>query len=289
MNSNYILITPCKNEAETLPALISSILNQTIKPVVWTIIDDDSDDNTEQIINDAMDMCPWIQYLKLNQSQKRDIGIHLAEVMQKAFEHSIIYCNTNSINYFYVGNVDADLTLDSSFFENLIIEFENDSLLGVASGGTDYTVGNKTIPSRAPEDEPSGGHMLIRKKCYEDCGGFPISHAADSVLKAKARMSGWKTKRFEENRALEARDVDSAEGYWIGFCKKGEAAYFINLPLIHVILKATKISSRYPYYGGLPYVLTYLKSMAKRSQRLSDPDLKKYYKNKWKQNIKKRL
>jgi glycosyltransferase involved in cell wall biosynthesis len=289
LNRNYILITPCKNEGENLPSLIRSIADQTIRPVVWTIIDDNSEDNTGNIINDARNKHPWIFYLKLQGNRKRDIGIHLAEVMRTGFEHTINYCRNNSIGYWYIGNVDADLSLDKTFFENLMIEFENDPLLGIASGGTDYTVGNRILPSKAPADEPSGGHMLVRKKCFEECGGFPVSYTADSVLKAKARLKGWKARRYEENRALEARDVDSAEGYWIGFTKKGKASYYINLHPIHVMMNMAKFSLRFPYYVGIPYTLSYVKCTLRREQRLADPELKKYYRNKWKENIKKRF
>jgi len=58
--------------------------------------------------------------------------------------------------------------------------------------------------------------MLIRRACFEDCGGIQITWGWDSTLKAKIR--GWKVKRFEYVKALETRFVGSVEGYWVVMC-----------------------------------------------------------------------
>ncbi|MCX9075811.1 MAG: glycosyltransferase family A protein, partial [Candidatus Methanoperedens sp.] len=225
LTKKYILITPCKNEGKNLPHLINSIAMQTIRPLVWVIIDDGSTDNTPAILKEYIAKFKWIEGISLAESP-RDIGFHLAEIMKKGFAHAIDICKEKRLEYNYLGNVDADLTLQTTFFENLMNEFEKNPRLGIASGGTDHIIGNKKIRARLSKNEPSGGHMLISKACFEECGGMPISYSADSVLKAKARLRGWITMRFEENIATEIRDVDSAEGYWKGFINSGKASYY---------------------------------------------------------------
>ena len=121
--------------------------------------------------------------------------------------------------------MDADLTLPPTFFENLIYELEKDPKLGIVSGGTDHIIDGKKIRAKLSENEPSGGHMLIRRECFEQCGGIPQSYSMDSVIKSKARLIGWGTRRFEENIAVEIRDVGNAEGYLKGFKYKGEAQF----------------------------------------------------------------
>jgi len=217
----YILITPIKNEEVNLPKLIHSIVNQTLKPVLWVIVDDGSVDSSPTIIKDAIkEYGNWIRYIRL-ESNGRDLGLHLAQVIKKGFDFAVEYCKKNQISYNYLGNVDGDLMLEHTFFENIVKEFEKDPKLGIASGGTVFIIKNREIPGEGlPPDEPSGGHMVIRKKCFEECGGIPISYAWDSVLKAKARLRGWKTRRFEENIAIEMRGAGSAEGYWKEFIQK---------------------------------------------------------------------
>jgi hypothetical protein len=164
-------------------------------------------------------------------------------------------------------------------------EFENDTKLGIASSGTKHIIGNKIIHAKVSIDEPSGGHMLIRRNCFGDCGGIPLSYAMDSVLKAKARLRGWKTRRFEKNIATEIRDVSSAEGYWKGFVNKGKASHYLNLHPVHVVVRSFIYSYRRRYYAGVAYLSGYLSSIIKRERKEEDEEVKNYFRNKWKKYL----
>lgn len=278
---NYILITPCKNEAENLPSLVNSVVNQTITPIVWVVIDDGSTDDTPNILNDYQNKYKWIKVLRLEESP-RDLGLHLASVMEKGFNYAIDFCNKEKIVYNYLGNIDGDLTIQDTFFKNLIIEFEKDSKLGIASGGLIVTTADGLRHVKGlPVDEPSGGDMLVRRKCFEDCKGIPQSYAYDSVFKAKARLRGWKTKRCEENLVTEARDVGSAEGYLKGFLHMGKTSYYLNLHPLHVFIRGFHKSMTKPHYGGTVYILSYLYCVLKRSKQVEDEEIKGYFWNKW--------
>jgi len=280
-SKRYLLVTPCKNEGENLPKLIQSVLDQTIIPVLWVIVDDGSTDSTLEILEGAREKYGWIEYIQLKESV-RDLGLHYASVVKNGFDFAAEYCIKNKIKYDFLGNLDADLTLDHAFFENILNGFKMDSKLGVASGGTKHIIGDRIKYAKVEEDEPSGGHMLIRRKCYEECGGYPVSFAPDSVLKAKARLRGWDTKRFEESIATEIRDFSSAEGYWKGYIHKGKASYYMNLNPIHIIFRSVIYSFRRPYYIGIAYFASYFSSFIRREKQIDDDEVKKYFWNKWK-------
>jgi len=280
----YIVITPCKNEGVNLPDLIESMVAQTVRPVVWVIVDDGSADDTPNIIESAMKTQDWIQSIRLD-GGVRDLGLHLAGVVKKGFDYGILYCEENKLEYNYLGNLDGDLTLPSMFYENLMREFENDSSLGAASGGTEHIIGDRIVHAKVSVSEPSGGHMLIRRECFDEIGGVPLSYAVDSVIKAKARIRGWKTIRFEENIATEMRDVNAAEGYWKGFVHKGEIYYYLNHNPLHVAIKIIEYSFRRPYYAGIAYLAGYLDSIVRGKERIKDPEIRRYYWNKWKEHL----
>ena len=284
----YIMLTPIKNEEANLPNLIQSIVDQTVKPVLWVLVDDGSTDNAPEIIKKAIKKHKWIQSIRLGESE-RDLGLHLASVMRDGLDFAIDYCVKNKIDYSYLANLDADLILPNSFFESILKEFEKDSKLGIASGGTKHIIGDRIRYAQVEEDEPSGGHMLIRRACFEDCGSYPLSYSSDSVLKAKARLRGWKTKRFEENIVTEIRDVSSAEGYWKGYVYKGKESYYLNLHPLHVIIKSVIYTFRSPYYIGIAYFLGYFSDFIYRKEQIDDDEIKGYFWNKWKEVIKKRL
>jgi len=281
-SKNYILITPCKNEENNITSLINSIIAQSIKPIIWVIVDDGSTDNTQYLLKEAEDKHKWIKILRLEENP-RDLGLHLAEVMKKGFDYAIGFCKNTGLEYHYLGNVDADLMLNPAFFEKLIVEFEISLDLGIASGGIILTNNNRLKCVKGlPVDEPSGGDMLIRRICFEECGGIPQSYAYDSVLKARARLNGWKTKRFEDNIVIEARDVGNAEGYFKGFSHMGKASHYLNVHPIHVLARGVHKSLKWPYYGGGVYILSYICSFIKKNKQIDDEEIRNYFWNKWK-------
>jgi glycosyltransferase involved in cell wall biosynthesis len=280
----YVIVTPCKNEGGNLPDLIESMIAQTMVPVVWVIVDDGSTDDTPHIAQEAAKKCGWIHVLRMDEGQ-RDLGLHYATVVKMGFDHAISFCEENRLEYGYLGNLDGDLTLPPMFYENLMVEFEKDPELGIASGGTKHIIGDHVRYAKAPADEPSGGHMLMRRGCFEEGGGIPLSYSIDSVLKAKAKLGGWKTIRFEENVATEIRDVNAAEGYWKGFVHKGEASYCLYVHPIHVAAKVIIYSFRKPYYIGLAYMMGYLSSAMRRMNRINDEEVRLYFRNKWRQRL----
>lgn len=281
---NYVVVTPCKNEGENLPDLIASVVAQTVRPVLWAIVDDGSTDDTFQITQDAAEKHEWIHVLRMYEGD-RDLGLHYATVVKTGFDHVISYCKESDLEYSYLGNLDGDLTLSSRFYENLMTEFEKDPELGVASGGTEHIIGDRVRYANVSVNEPSGGHMLVRGECFEECGGIPLSYSIDSVLKAKARLKRWKTKRFEENVATEIRDVHAAEGYWKGFVHKGESSYYLNINPLHVIARVVIYLFKKPYYIGVAYLVGYLHSVIRREERIDDAEVKRYFWNKWKEYL----
>lgn len=285
---NYIVVTPCKNEGENLPDLIASVVAQTIRPVLWVIVDDGSTDDTPRITQEAAEKYEWIHVLWLD-GGNRDLGLHYATVVKAGFDHAISYCIENGLEYGYLGNLDGDLTLPSTFYENLMVEFKKDPELGIASGGTKHIIGDRVRYAKVSVNEPSGGHMLIQRECFEGCGGIPLSYSIDSVLKAKARNRGWKTIRFEENIATEIRSVSSAEGYWKGFVHSGKESHYLNLHPIHVTIRSIMYAFKRPWYIGFAHLLGYLSSVIRREEKIGDEEIKEYFWNKWKSVYKQRL
>lgn len=283
----YIFVTPCKNEEKNIPNLIQSVAAQTIQPSLWVILDDGSIDNTLKIIKEAEEKQKWIQSIRLKEYDgDSDIGLHLSVVMNKAFDYAIEYCKKNGVEYAYIGNVDGDIILEKTFFEKLIKEFEKDDKLGVAGSGTQYIKDDHIVQPKGQEDEPSGGDMLIRRKCFEECSSV-ISSAPiwDSVLKAKAKLRGWKIRRFEYIKATETRDPIINKGYWIGYLHHGKGSYNVNLNPLHVLIKSIKYSCKKPCYFGIAYLVGYFTSLIKREKQIEDEEIKKYFWNKWKKYL----
>ena len=277
MNSRrYIVVTPCKNEEKDIPNLIESMTEQTIRPVLWIIVNDGSTDKTPEIIEESKKKYKWIKSITLEESI-RDLGIHYSYVCKNGFDFAIEYCKEHEIRYNYVGYVDADIFLEEAYFEELIKEFEKDPELGIASGETWYIVGGRLIHPKQQGAIPSGSARLWRRECFEETGGYFLTYAADSVSNVKAKLRGWKIRRFKEYKYTETRMMASANGLWKGWNKLGESAYYLDVHPLFVIVKAIRYLFEKPYYIGLAYFMGYLNSYTNRKEQIADEEIKHYY------------
>lgn len=281
----YIVVTACKNEEENLPNLIESMVSQTIRPVLWVIVDDGSTDKTPEIIKEAIKKHNWIQSIRLGVS-RRDTGLHLTHILKEGFDFAIKFCMENGIDYSFLSNIDGDIILEPTFFGNLITEFEKNPKLGIASGGAKLIIGDRIVYAKVRIDEPSGGHMLIRRKCFEECGGILKSSSWwDATLKRKAELRGWKNRRFEENKVTHKGEPIGADSYWKGYLEHGRRAYHFNTHPIHVIIKGIKYLFKKPYYIGIVYLMGYFKDFILREEQIEDEEIREYFWNKWKKIV----
>jgi glycosyltransferase involved in cell wall biosynthesis len=269
-------VTPAKNEEENLPNLIESLAKQTIKPGLWVIVDDGSEDETLKIVKEAQKRYPWIKSLRLNKSP-RDLGIHYAEVCKRGFRYALNYCKEKNIPWDYIALFDADIILDKYYIEKLIKEFEKNSKLGLASGHVFTLLNGKEIPNIQREDLPEGGCRLWRRRCFEATGGYYLTFAPDSVSIAKAKMKGWKTRWFSNIKAYSSRPLADAEGYWKEYKGFGIYSYYVNLHPFYAFLKGLRYFMHRPYYIGMAFLYGYFVCAIKRMKKIEDEEIKNYY------------
>jgi Glycosyltransferases, probably involved in cell wall biogenesis len=302
MNRQYIVVTPCRNEEKNLPNLVQSIAAQTIKPALWVIVDDGSTDKTGEIIAEAEKRYEWIKGVHLRE-RKEYMGAHLAYVCNKGFGFARAYCNERGRPYAYIALVDADNILEVNYFEKLIEEFEKDEQLGIASGNStfadieiildDLRARNQNVTVTDKEfwqlwddsfaqikhsrvDLPMGSARLWRRACFEETGGYLPVSLPDSVSNAKAKMKGWKTKRFMNIKIIERQGLIK-QGLWDGYKEKGESLFFLGQPLYFAVLRAFNLSLKKPYYTGMAYLYGYIKSLVLRNERVNDDEIRKYF------------
>ena len=57
---NFYIIIPAHNEEKNIAQTLQSIVNQKLKPKKLVVVNDNSSDNTRQIINDYTKRFDWI-------------------------------------------------------------------------------------------------------------------------------------------------------------------------------------------------------------------------------------
>lgn len=201
---SYVLITPARDEAAFIEKTIQSVIAQTVLPVRWIIVSDGSTDGTDEIVsNNAADK-PWMQLIRMPERRER----HFAGKVN-AFNAG--YSRATDLEYDVIGNLDADVSFDSEYFEFLMKAFAENPRLGV--GGTPFKEGSFQYDYRFTSIEHvSGQCQLFRRECFEEIGGYIPRQIGgiDLVAVINARMKGWQTRTFLEKTYVHHRQMNTA-------------------------------------------------------------------------------
>jgi glycosyltransferase involved in cell wall biosynthesis len=258
MNLQYALITPAWNEETHLDDVIRSVASQTLLPVRWVIVSDGSTDGTDQIAKSEAQRFPWIRLLRLERSP----GRHFAG---KAHAVNAGYESLGQMQFDLVGNLDADITLPSDYFEFLVSRFNEIPNLGVA--GTPFVE-----DPRHPEDHDyghalanldhvSGACQVFRKRCFDEIGGYtPIKGGGiDWVAVTTARMRGWTTRTFTERTCIHHRALGTADRNRVrARFRHGQEDYLVgNHPLWEIARSLFQMKNKPLVLGGLSLMFGY--------------------------------
>ena len=205
--AKYILITAAKNEELFIEKTILSVLNQTIKPERWIIVSDGSTDLTEQIIKQYMNKYSFIYLINLLPNKERNFSSKVIALNQ-ALQIS------EGIEFDFVGNLDADVTLDNGYYEDVFRKFEANPKLGVAGGIILDCIGDKEYPQNISLNTVAGAIQVFRKQCFEQIGNFiPFKYGGeDAYMETRARMMGWEVQTITELKVLHHRPTGTGMG-----------------------------------------------------------------------------
>ena len=121
---SYVLVTPVKNEENTIEITIQSVINQTLLPQEWVIVSDQSTDSTDDIVQRYAANHRFINFIRVQGKQERSFAsvVHVTEAGVKALK---------SKNYDYLGLLDADVRFGPDYYEALLKRFSHGSQAGI--------------------------------------------------------------------------------------------------------------------------------------------------------------
>jgi biofilm PGA synthesis N-glycosyltransferase PgaC len=191
---NYALVTPAKNEEACIQGTIEAVVSQAVLPQRWIIVSDGSVDRTDEIVRTYAQKYSFIQLLRIGEKRQRDFGSKV-----RAFAAG--YDQLQGTSFEFVGNLDADVTFDRSYYEQVLQKFRANPKLGVGGGIVSELVGNRFVKQiQSARYSVAGAVQLFRRDCYEAIGGYvPISRGGiDAAAEIMARMHGWEVQTFPE-------------------------------------------------------------------------------------------
>jgi glycosyltransferase involved in cell wall biosynthesis len=187
----YSIITPTRDEGKYIEQTILSIVHQEFKPEEWFIMDDNSKDNTREIIEQYSSLYPFIKYtfLKNFRPELINTGGRVAAILN-------LGDSLRSREVDLLAKIDADTSFDPAFFTHIMREFESDPTLGIASG---HLVENGIPEPISDRKAGRGASLILRYTCFIQIGKFYESktRGEDVLAFVAARALNWKTRTFD--------------------------------------------------------------------------------------------
>ena len=226
---DYHIIIPAHNEEAFLADTLNSILRQSLLPKKVVIVNDNSTDDTEKVIDTFLDLSPIFQ--KLNQTSS-DEHMPGSKVI-KAFNSGLELLDSN---YEFIVKLDADCILPDNYFEHIAYAFKGNPKVGIAGGFAYEQDANGNWERNHPMnlDHVRGAFKAYSKACFAAIGGLKPEMGWDTLDELLARYHDYeilthpklKVKHLrptgnaydQKARLLQGKAMYSMRyGYWITF------------------------------------------------------------------------
>lgn len=270
----YVLISPCRNEADYMRRTLDSVVAQSLQPTLWVIVDDGSTDETPQILADYAAKHDWIRIVQKPDRGHRAVGPGVVEAFYVGYQ------SIDPADFTYSCKLDLDLDLPPRYFETLIERMEADPRIGTCSGKP-YIRQNGTLVSERRGDEMSVGMTkFYRRTCFEDIGGYVHEVMWDAIDCHKARQRGWKAVSWDhpDLNFEHLRPMGSSQtSIWTGKRRHGFGQYFMGSDLFFYAATCVFRMAEKPYVlGGLAMMQGYLAAWIRGDRQLDDPELRAF-------------
>ena len=264
MPQRYVLMTAAHNEELLIEKAITSVLGQTIRPVLWAIVSDGSTDRTDEIVEGYARRYTFIQFVKLTRPPGRSFGSK-GLALQKCCE------SIKGITCDFIGNLDADVALEPSYFESLLEHFQRDPQLGIAAGYV-YEESAGEYRDRASNRVDSVPHaaQLVRRDCYEAIGGYSVLKygGEDWYAQQCAKMNGWRAEAIPALKIYHARHTGTASSLLGHQFRLGRLDYsFGSDPFFEFMKCSLRIAEKPWVLGAITRFWGFARSYLDKEQR----------------------
>ncbi len=277
----YVIITPVKDEESFIKEVLHSVINQTIKPEEWVIIDDNSSDNTYQIISEYAIKHLWIKLYKNSdpEQKERSGGSKIVNLFNIGIQ------KVQTTDYEIITKLDADLALPKDYFSTIINNFKNKPDVALCGGYCLIPDGNGGwVREYNNPDHVRGAFKAYRKNAFTKIGGLLSIWNWDGVDEMMLMQKDYKIETLELP-VKHFRPTSDAYNPYKHSYKSGQEIYRMRYGFLIMIGKSLSLMKEKPYIiKGFYLISGYFASLINRDSSILDPDLSKfirhYYYNK---------
>ena len=251
------VIIPVFNEQDFIKKSVESLIDQTIKPAEVIYVNDNSTDNSKNIIKNLIGKCEWIRVIDHKSFQEHAPGSKVIE----AFNFGLKNLETQ---FDIICKFEGDIILPKNYIEKIIEIFNEKEKVGIAGGNLYVQKNGKWIYENiAAKTHVRGPIKAYRAECFNDINALKSSIGWDTVDVLLAQKKGWLI--YTDKNLIVKHLKPTGQKYSL-YSKilQGESLYKMRFGFILSILSLLKSSiNNYSlsrlFFGLTGYCVSFLK------------------------------
>ena len=251
------VIIPVFNEQDFIKKSVESLIDQTIKPAEVIYVNDNSTDNSKNIIKNLIGKCEWIRVIDHKSFQEHAPGSKDIE----AFNFGLKNLETQ---FDIICKFDGDIILPKNYIEKIIEIFNEKEKVGIAGGNLYVQKNGKWIYENiAAKTHVRGPIKAYRAECFNDINALKSSIGWDTVDVLLAQKKGWLI--YTDKNLIVKHLKPTGQKYSLhSKILQGESLYKMRFGFILSILSLLKSSlNNYSlsrlFFGLIGYCVSFLK------------------------------
>jgi poly-beta-1,6-N-acetyl-D-glucosamine synthase len=272
----YLLVSPCRDEAQYLRRTLDSVAAQSVQPALWVVVDDGSTDETPAILQDYVKRLPYLRVVKRNDRGRRQVGPGVIEAFYAGLETVCLE------DFEYICKLDMDLDLPTRYFELLMERMESNPRIGTTSGKPWFVHPQRgtLVPEICGDEMSVGMTKFYRVACFKEIGGFVRQVMWDGIDCHRCRMLGWiaESRDLDPIRFIHLRPQGASQkGIWTGRVRAGFGQYFMGTsPFYYVAVAIYRLPAHPAVIGSMAMLWGYFSSWFKALPRYNDPEFRRF-------------
>ena len=274
--ARYLLITPCRDEAEYARRSLDSVVNQSVLPSRWIIVDDGSSDGTPGILAEYAARHSWITVVRREDRGKRAVGPGVIDAFYAGLE------TVRLEEFDFLCKFDLDLDIPPRYFEILLQRMAQTPRLGTCSGKPYFPdpATGKLVSEKCGDEMSVGMTKFYRTTCFQDIGGFVREVMWDGIDCHRCRMKNWIACSWDDPdlRFIHLRPMGSSQqSIWVGRMRHGFGQYFMGTGLAYMTASSIFRMAHPPFVlGGLAMWWGYVRSALQKKPRYNDLEFRRF-------------
>jgi glycosyltransferase involved in cell wall biosynthesis len=243
---NYSIIIPAHNEEKFIALTLQSLVDQTVLPKNIIIVNDNSTDDSQKIIDSFCFQNPEM----ISSVSLQSTATHLpGSKVINAFNYGLQFSNQD---FDIIVKADADLIFPNNYFETIIKHFQSDNRVGMVGGFCHIEKnGEWILENLTDKDHIRGALKAYRKETFAQIGGLKPAMGWDTVDELLCKFYNWKvitdaslkvkhlkptganynkTARYKQGEAF----YSLGYGFWITAIASAKLALLKKKPLLFI-------------------------------------------------------